>query len=110
MFSGQHFAILAMFCVERLSDLLVLSGGMTFCVERLHDFSHSLTQGEVVLFFSLRGCVILCVDRLRDFLLKKLRDFSHSLRLLDLFLWRLRDFFFVERLPDFFWRDCLIFF
>ena len=51
MFSGQQFAILAMFLVDRLRDFC--------CVERLHDF----VCGEVVRF--------LCVDRLSNF--------SHSL-------------------------------
>ena len=53
-----------------------------FSVERLSDFSHSLTEVagfiflEVVLFvlqrgcriFLLRDCVIFCAKRLRDFL------------------------------------------
>ena len=43
-------------------------------------------QGCVI--FLLRGCVILCVERLHDLCVERLRDFSHSLRLPDLFFWR----------------------
>ena len=37
-----------------------------------------------------------------------LHNFAHSLRLHDLFLWRLRDFF-AESLRNFFCRGCVIF-
>ena len=53
-----------------------------FCVERLCDFSHSLTHSVGMIFFS-GGCVI--------------------------FFWRLRNFF-VERSHEFFWRSCMTFF
>ena len=109
------------------------------CVERLWDFFHSVTQaawfifsgvfliyflrrdcvifwsdffcGELAWFHLLRGCVILCVERLCDF--------SHSLTQVAwfIFFWgyviffaeRLHDFFY-ERLRDFFvWRGWVIF-
>ena len=35
------------------------------------------------------------------FFVERLRDFSHSLMLHDLFVWRLRDFVFAKRLRDF---------
>ena len=65
---------MTLFCVKRLCN---------FFVETLHDFF----CGEVA-FFSLsgccmifvwRGCVILCLERLRDFSY----TLSHSLRLHD---------------------------
>ena len=45
--------------------------------------------------------MILFVESLPIFCVEKLRDFSHSLRLHDLFLWRLHDYFL--------WRGCVIF-
>ena len=50
---------------------------------------------EVVWFF-LRGCVILFVERLRDFCVWRgcVIFLTHSLRLQDLFFWRLHDFSF----------------
>ena len=52
---------------------------MILSVERLHDFC------------VWRGCVIFL---------------THSLKLHDLFFWRLHDFFVVERLRDFLERLC----
>ena len=58
----------------------------------------------------LRDCVILCVERVCGFFCEEcLHDFSHTLRLHDLFLWRLRNIF-AERLRDFFGRGCVFFF
>ena len=67
--------------------------------------------GEVAQFFLLRVCVILCVKRLCDFCfvcLWRLGDFLCVERLLDFFVHRLRAFlvkrlntFFVDRLRDF---------
>ena len=85
MFSGQQFAILAMF--------------LWICC--MIFFS-----GQVAWFF----CVILCVERLRDFCVWRgcVIFLTNSLRLHGLFLWRLRDYcaerlrdFLVERLHDF---------
>ena len=93
MFSGQCFAILTMF-VERLHDF--------FQVDRLRDF------------FLLRGCVVLCVERLHDFVCRGcMIILTHSLTHhsgcmiffsgggVIYFVERLHDFF-VERLCDFF--------
>ena len=58
--------------------------------------------------------MILCVGRLRDFFLWRscVIFFTHSLRLLDLFFWRLHDFFcgeiacfFLERLHGLFYGE-----
>ena len=57
----------------------------------------SLTHSVCMIFFSrvlLRGCVILCVERLREFgVWRGCGIFlTRSLRLHDLFFWRLHDF------------------
>ena len=64
----------------------------------------------------LRGCVILCVEMLHDFCVWRgcVIFLTQSLRLHDLFFWRLPDLFFAGRLGDFFWviflwRACMIF-
>ena len=74
------------------------------------------------------GCIFFCgevmcffVERLRDFCVERLHELlcgevawklslPHSLRLHDLFLWRLHDFFFVERLLVFFCTEAAWFF
>ena len=109
------------FFVERLREFLVslcdfFCGDLAwFLGERLHDFF----SGQVGWFFYLICCVIMCVERLRDFC--AWRGFviflTHSLRLHDSFFWRLRDFFCKKVLCFFGWeiawfflgRGCLIF-
>ena len=54
---------------------------MILWVERLHDFC-------VRNFLLLKGCIILCVERLRDFVCREVASFfslTHSLRLHYLF-------------------------
>ena len=62
------------FLVDRLCDFVLLRGCMILCGDRLHNFA----CGEVAQFFLCEG---------------RLHGFSHSLKLQDLFFWRLRDFF-----------------
>ena len=107
MFSGQRFAILAMFW-SLLSQLSLLSLMLQrFCWEVAWFFwwrRFAIFFWEVVWFCVWRGCVWrVCVIFL-----------TQSLRLHDLFFWRLPDLFFAGRLPDFFgviflWRACMIF-
>ena len=106
MFSGQRFAILARFLWKGYMKVF---------------------GGQVAWFFFKRGCMIFFVERLRDFCVWRgcVIFLTHSLRLHDSFVWRLRDFFCgglndflltgcgmfcVKRLLDFFvWRGCGIF-
>ena len=92
--------------MERLRDF-IFGSLHEFLVEKLHYF---FLVDRLRDFFWWIGCMILCAERLRDFVcVERLRDFSHSLRLHDLFLWKLRDFFWqrgctifvVERFWDF---------
>ena len=87
------------FVVERFCDHVCGEVAWFLCVERLCDFSHSLTHSsfmifflevtefflrrgcmifswEIMWFFVWRGSVIFCAKRLRDFFyVKKLHDF-----------------------------------
>ena len=65
MFSGQHFAILAMFFVERLCDFVCGEVAWFFGVEMVHAFSHSLTP--VAWFIFLNVAWFFFADRMRDF-------------------------------------------
>ena len=95
----QYFWKVQFYTFDNWCDVL----RTTFCnsrnvsVERLHDFFvkglHDFVGGEVAW--------LLCVERLSDF--------SHSLRLHDLSLWRLRDYFLWRGCLIFLWRGCLIF-
>ena len=67
-----------------------------------------------MIFVLLRGCVILCVERLRDFCVWRgwVIFLTHSLRLHDLFFWRLH-YLFCGEVTWFFcweivWRGCVI--
>ena len=127
-FSGQRC-----FCANRLRDFFthslipsfVLEVAWFFCVERLCDFCHSLTQVyfcgvqsfciiflEVAWFFCVVRLRDFCVERLREFLwgkvvwcfwVERLRFFSHSLthEVAWFLLWRGCVFFCV-------WRGCIL--
>ena len=64
IFSGQRFAILAMFCLE-VSWFL--------CVDRLCDFSHLLTQVAWFIFGE-----VFFAERLHDFFVEILRDLLYE--------------------------------
>ena len=90
MFTGQRFAILAMF---------LWRGCMIFCLlDRLRNFICL----EVAWFCVWRGCVIFLTHslRLHDLLFWRFCDFI-AVRLPDFFVERLLDFLCVKRLCDF---------
>ena len=81
---------------------------MILCVERLHDFSHSLTHSLRLNVFFPGGCVIFLwrccvnfsVESLPDFLSRGCMTFFWRRVCVILCFWRLH-YFFVERLRDF---------
>ena len=114
---------------EGVCDFVCGEVAWFLCVERLWDFFHSVTQaawfifsgvcliyflrrdcvifwsdffcGELAWFHLLRGCVILCVERLCDF--------SHSLTQVAWFIFLEVMWFFLRRgCTIFFMRDCVI--
>ena len=83
MFSGQRFAIIAMFFIEGVAWFCVWRGCVIFVCR------------EVAWLFSLTHSI-----RLHNLVFWRLRHFFSE---------RLRDFF-PERLPDFLLKDCVIFY
>ena len=90
--------------VERLCDFFFLCEEVAWflCVKRLHDFCLKRLRYFLCEEVLFGGCMIFVVERLSDFF-----SFPPSLRLYD-FLWRLLDFI-VEWFHDFLLRGCIIF-
>ena len=72
---------------------------MILCVERLWDFSHSLTHSGCMIYFS-GAWVTFCREVARFFCKEVARFFCGEVALFS--LWRARMIFFVERLHNFF--------
>ena len=74
----------AWFLEKRLCDFVHEEVASFLCVERLHDFAHSLTQSGCMIYFFWRlrdfilqrGCVIFVVEILYDFLCEEVAWFS----------------------------------